>query len=100
VVAVAPPQVQQEKMVVQVAAQEINLMVHQPVAVQVLPDHQDKVLTVEVILLVDRVQVLAAAVAPVLQVETETTILVAMGAMEYNRQLVALRLTMQVVDME
>jgi hypothetical protein len=81
-VAVAPPQVQQEKMVVQVAAQEINLMVHQPVAVQVLPDHQDKVLTVEVILLVDRVQVQAVAAAPVLQAETETTDLVAMEAME------------------
>jgi hypothetical protein len=65
VVEVVHPQVQQAKTVVLAAGQEINLMVQEPVAVQVLPDHQDKVITVEVILPVDRVQAQEVAVVPV-----------------------------------
>jgi hypothetical protein len=81
VVEEAHPQAQQAETVVQAAAQEINLMVHQPMVVQVLPDPLDKEITVEVILLVVGVQAQAVEVAPVQQVETETTILVAMAAM-------------------
>jgi hypothetical protein len=99
-VAAAPLQVLQARLADRAAEQEIKITGQEPVEEQEYQDRRDKVTMVEVMPQGGRVPVQALAVAPEAMEPMELTTLVAMEELACNRQLVALRLTMQVVDME